>query len=82
MFIFLENNISVDIYYAFLDYGPLTRNNYKVHRSIMQFARLDDLVVTVLACLEQREKRGGLRKKLYADKLTCYVREAINHVIK
>lgn len=43
------NNISVDIYYAFLNCRPLSGNDYKLTRSIVQRTSLGASVATVLA---------------------------------
>lgn len=67
-----KNNISADIIYNFLDYRRLSGNTHILQGSTTQLARLDVYVTIVLTCLEQREKRGRHREKLYADSFKIY----------
>lgn len=47
---FFVKSTSVDICFAFPDFGPLIVNDEIIERSIMQIARFNAWVVTVLAC--------------------------------
>lgn len=47
--------VSIDIVHVFLDYRPYSGNDDIGEKSIIEIARLDALVGTVLACLEQRK---------------------------
>lgn len=46
------NSSSTDIFYAFVEYGPLSDKNNMVEPSITQTACVDAWLVTVLRCLE------------------------------
>lgn len=48
----------------------------------MRSARFDVWVAPALTCSEQREKRGGLRQKLYADTWKSHVREVVRQIIQ
>lgn len=65
----------------FLDYGPLIGIDDTLKGSIMRFVRLDVLVATVLAYLEQVENRGGYRQRIYADILKRHVSEVVSQLI-
>lgn len=67
-----------DIYYAFLDYGPLNDNDYLVGQSIMQLARLEFLVATTLKSLHQSEKRGGYELIVFPNMFTSHVSETVS----
>lgn len=69
------NSRSVDILYAFLYYRHLSDNDDIVKVGLMRLALLNTWVPTVLACLEQRVKRGGHKQTLYADNVTRHVSE-------
>lgn len=56
------NRISVDIFYASLDYRPLSGINDSVEGSIVQLYRLDSWVKTMLSCVK-RSKKSGAHKK-------------------
>lgn len=49
---------------------------------MMPLVRLYALAATVLTCLEQREKRGGHRQKVYADKFTSHLSETVNELFE
>lgn len=48
----VRNSILVKLFYNFRDYRLFSGSNDKMKRCIMQLARLDDSVATVLTCLE------------------------------
>lgn len=48
----------------------------------MQVARLEALVEIVLTCLEQLQKRGTHRQKVYADMSISHVRKEIIQLIE
>lgn len=76
----LRNSISVDIYYAFIDYRPLTDDDDVVEGGMMQTARLDTGVATLLTCFEQRENRGEHRQKVYPATFTSLACKKVNNV--
>lgn len=53
------NIIFVDIFYVFLENTPLRAFDDIEDESVMQTARIDAWVETVLTCLEQRERVGA-----------------------
>lgn len=55
-------SISLVIFFANLDYRPLSGNSDTVEGSMMQLAGIHAFVGTVLTCLRQSEKCGGRRQ--------------------
>lgn len=78
----IENNISVDISFAFLDYRTFSDNEYILEWSIVQLARIDVCKATMLTVLAQLEKHGGHLQIVHADKLSGYVRKAVGQLIE
>lgn len=76
------NKISVDIYVAFLDYRPLSDNDYIVKCGITSLTCLDASVATVLTCLEQMEKYGAYRQYVYAHTFTSHVSKSVSQFIE
>lgn len=70
--------MSVDIFYAVLDYIPLSDNYDLKERIIMQFASLNLLVANVLTCMEQREKRDGCNQEVRLKILAGRVSEEVD----
>lgn len=56
-----ENDISVDSYYAFLGYSPLSKTDCIKEVSIIQLACLDAGTGNVRTCLTKRSRRGKHR---------------------
>lgn len=76
------NNISADMYYAFLYYRTRSDNDNIVEGKMMQLARNDDLVTTVLTSLEKRGRGGAHRHNVHADTLISHVSEVANQLIE
>lgn len=57
---------AVQTYHTFLGYAP-NRTGMVVETSILNLARLDAWVCTVVTLVSVREERGGRRQKLYSD---------------
>lgn len=72
------DNISVVIYYKFLDYRPHNGSDYTVEGSIMQRALLYGLVETVLTCLEEWEMPGEHRQKRVRLNVYSHVNEVVS----
>lgn len=69
----LFRGLSVDVFYAFLDYRPLKSNDHIAEGGIMHILRLDTCAAIVLTCLEQSKNPGGYGRKVYADNFTSNV---------
>lgn len=57
------NSITVNIFYAFLNYRPLKNRDEIVEGSITKRSRLDAWVAAALIRLEKKRKRGGTDRK-------------------
>lgn len=66
----------------FLDYRAFSGRYDIMQMSITQLARLEAWVATVPPCLEQREKRGKHRQKVYADAFKSHATDALNQLIR
>lgn len=55
------------VYYTFLDYTLYSNRADKKECSILQLARVDAWISTMVLCLPEQEWRGGRRQKMYAD---------------
>lgn len=75
------DGLSHNIFYAFQDYRPLSGSYGIVEGSIMQAARSDVWIATMLTGLEQSKNRSGHIWKVYADTWTSHVIEAVSQLI-
>lgn len=66
------SNVAFDIYYTFFDYNTYTYEGDRVGSITTQPARLNAWTATVMNYLTELERRGGHRRKMYADTYTSY----------
>lgn len=68
----LQEILSVNSSYAFLEYIIVSDNDHIVEKSIIQQARLDVSIAIVLTCLYHGESNNGHSQKMYADTFTSH----------
>lgn len=75
------HNTVLDIYYTFINFSLCRDERNGVEGNIAQLAFLDSLIATVVACRAKLERRGGHRKKMYADTYFSYVTAAFKQLV-